>query len=287
MAIHTRWFVPAPGPDETLASVVARAAAFYGTSESSLWAGLHGEDLGDSGTPDHPSPAALQRMGLALGVPARSLRDHLLDPGPRWLKRDARRAFCPACWHEDHVAGRPFGYRRAWARVFTTRCAVHYLPLEYAHVLEAANGDWITEFVVNQQATAGVATRYPFGREGELLEWIDGMAQDLDHAFFGGNPWPSTWRLNRSTAEKRLIGSFRQQSLDSDVLSINRIMVTPALRRFVHARTALFASLRSPRWDDFQNLADPGARRAAVWLLGWQLVPNLPEGYCPLWPSDL
>jgi len=117
LAIHARWFVPAPGPDETLASVVARAAAFYGSSVSSLWAGLHGKDLRNSGTPDHPSPVALQRVGKALGVPATSLRDHLLDVSPRWLNQEARRAYCPACWHEDHVAGRPFAYRRAWAGV--------------------------------------------------------------------------------------------------------------------------------------------------------------------------
>ncbi|WP_354012161.1 TniQ family protein [Dyella japonica] len=286
VATGTRWFVPGPGPDETLWSVVGRAAAFYDTHANALWAGLHGEELDTSGTPDHPSAAALQRVGRALGVSAASLRDHLLDTGPRWLNREARRAFCPACWMEDHAAGRPFGYRRTWARVFATRCTMHNQPLQYAHALEGADTDWVTALVLSHQSEGRAATRRPSGSDGELLDWIDGLARALDDVYFNASPWPSIWLLDRFTAEQRLLESCRGQPVGSDALSIDRVMVPPTLRRFVHTRCALVAAMKTPRWDDLQSLADPGARRAAIWLLGWQLLPDLPERYCPLWPPD-
>jgi len=280
---RTRWFIPAPGPDETLASVIGRAAAFYGCTVSALWAELHGPHLESSGSLDHPTPHALQRLARALGAPAETLRNHLLVDGPRWLRLEARRAYCPACWLEDRVAGRPFGFRRDWARVLAMRCKKHDLPLLQSHAQERLDSDWLDELVLLHESAGDVADLHPLGEAGVLLRWIDAVGETLDRVLFDGEAWPREWRFDPHEAQRRLAASCNVETREWDDLSITRVMVPPALRRFVHTRCTSSGSSRPLHWEGVQAHGDPGFRRAALWLLGWQLVPHLPPSYCPCW----
>lgn len=282
----TRWFVAAPGPDETLSSVVGRAAAFYGGTVELLWVALHGAHVSTSGTPDHPSPEALQRMAHALGVAPLSLRDHRLDESPRWLTEPARRAYCPACWLEDMDAGRPLGYRRAWARVLGTHCVRHDRPLLCSHAPSGKDASWMEELVLQRAAMGDAASAYPDGETGKLLRWIDQLGTELDGALFAGASWPSVWRLDRHEVQRRLVTSCHADDGEGGYSSLSRVVVPPDLRRYIHTRNSQVTQSSRFDWEDLRSLGDPGIRRAALWLLGWQLVPGLPESWGPRWFLD-
>ena len=71
-----RWWIPPPAADETLRSVLERAAALYHWEPQMLWRALNGDNLESSGSIDQPSCHALVRLGQALGMPALGLRQH-------------------------------------------------------------------------------------------------------------------------------------------------------------------------------------------------------------------
>src|SRR5690606_17808087 len=66
-----RWWIPPPAPDETLRSVLERAAALYRWEPGELWRALNGQGARDAGTIDTPSSKGLMLLGRALGLPAR------------------------------------------------------------------------------------------------------------------------------------------------------------------------------------------------------------------------
>lgn len=127
--------IPLPRHDETITSVLDRAACAYATTREDFAeelvgrasrspVSLAGTDL-DTRPPRHLAEALAQALGVStdrimrLRIPASAW---LLDPS-------ARTAYCPSCFAEDSRAAGSVYMRRAWAYSFMTHCPRHKRPL--------------------------------------------------------------------------------------------------------------------------------------------------------------
>ncbi|MGH9436336.1 MAG: TniQ family protein [Terriglobia bacterium] len=78
---------------------------------------------------DQPPPRALQALAQASGLSAKALlKDHGITDGPGWLLPQARTAWCPQCFARD-ASWQPPYFRREWARAACTFCPEDGEPL--------------------------------------------------------------------------------------------------------------------------------------------------------------
>jgi|GEM_PF-4813681 len=127
-----RWWIQPPMLDESLRSVLNRAAALYGRTSAQLWASLNSDDPRPTGDVESPSSAALRRMATAIGMPASELLAHRQPDTPWLLAPHARNVCCPMCWDEDRARGEPCSIRRGWNRLLRTTYPQHGCPLRIA-----------------------------------------------------------------------------------------------------------------------------------------------------------
>ena len=272
MDTDIRWWVAPPAPDESIGSLVARAAALYESDPASVWRSLHDGEPVPLSEVDDPSPASLQRLAHALGTTPAELHRHRIEDGPAQLSPEARQSYCPVCRRLEAEAGGTLTQRCSWARVLRTMCAVHGVPLLMA-------------FVDNR------LVRHRYGLvppplcelEKAVLALIDRFALTLETSLFDGVPWPEGWRGDAARARALVLkASFNTDVLPAP-LAIANVCASPALGVFIHAPRHLAEPTRKADWEAFRHVADPAIRRAALWIAAWRCVPDLPEGLCPGW----
>lgn len=97
-AFTDRWWLAAPGHDESLRSLVERADRLYGKPppEGYAWqSNPYGEGAQHL---DAPTSRDLTRLARMLGTSPRHLYAHCLEDGPHLLEMIERRAYCPLCF---------------------------------------------------------------------------------------------------------------------------------------------------------------------------------------------
>lgn len=269
---NPRWWVSPPGPDESLRSLLARVADLYESEPGEVWSRLNAGDPQAAGEVDDPSCAALHRMAQALGVPGASLQAHRLHETPGLLAPAARAAMCPCCWAEDDAAGRPRSYRRAWAHVLRTVCPVHRVHLVIPR-------DRRQPDLAAAQAQQAALTP----DDEQILSLIERFGATLEAALCGGAAWPAEWQGSAVSARRALV----QVSLNPGGVRgppvIANVCPSPTLASLVHGPLHYRGPGEAADWEAFRRLADPCVRRAALWVVAWQVVPDLPELCSPGW----
>lgn len=269
---NLRWWVSPPGPDESLRSLLGRVADLYESEPGELWSRLNAGDPQAAGEVDDPSCAALHRMAQALGVPGASLQAHRLHETPGLLAPAARTAICPCCWAEDDAAARPRSYRRAWAHVLRTVCPVHRVHLVIPR--DRRQPDLAT-------AQAQQAALTP--DDLQILALIDRFGATLEAALCEGAAWPADWQGSAVSARQALVQvSFNPGGVRGPPVIAN-VCPSPTLASLVHGPLHHRGPGEAADWEAFRRLADPCVRRAALWVVAWQVVPHLKEFNSPGW----
>lgn len=267
-----RWWIFPPAPEETLRSILARAAALYQWEPQMLWRELNeGADEADSDV-DSPSCSALLRLARALGVSAARLRDHRVSNVPWRLEASARRAVCPVCWESGE--GRPEAQieLRSWTHVLRTQCPMHGVPL----CLPAGR----SHSGVRAHHVAALTTE-----DNAVLQLIERFGLVLERALFFGGPWPIEWRGSPKRVRQLLIDVTIPDEAAGYALIA---MVSPSSGLEAFVRNGRHLPFGTPRrdWERFRRIADPAIRRAALWIAGWMTIPDLPQSMAPGWDMD-
>lgn len=254
------WLIPGPGPDESLQSIVYRAAQTYGACPQELWSEF---DAGGRASPDDLHGPDLVRLARVVGVTPAQLHNHGLPDHPRWLAPDQRHAVCPACHGEDLAAGRPCGRRRRWANAFATLCAVHRTPL---------------------QLTSGVSCFAPAGPIAgchELpptLQRIEGFARAIEATLYDQVPWPKDWFGDAYLARGLVLAASLNLQPAPDFPIACAVIAPAEIDPWLSTSPHLHPALTGCPWDTFRRIADPAQRRRAFWFAGCLLVPELDSG---------
>ena len=270
--MNQRWWIRPPMPDESLSSVLSRAAALYECSPSQIWESLNRDDPKPAGDVDLPSYPALRRMAAAIGVPPSGLLAHRLRDAPWLLASQARTAYCQACWSEDHARGNPYSIRRGWTRALRTFCPNHGYPLRLAP---------------EHWAISSLSSPFQLPTftevERQILSLIESFGQALEGSLYSGQPWPNSWRANpQATRQLLLAFSFNVNEV-RDFPSTKFVQAPANLAEFIRGPLHLEDPVKKLRWDLFRGLADPAIRRAGLWATAWTVMPNCPAALSPGW----
>lgn len=259
-----RWWIAPPGPDESLRSILARAAAFYHCEPDELWAGLQAEK-GASDDVDDPNLHALRRMAQAIGVPSCTLHRLRVPDAPWRMVPEARSSYCPRCHAEARRADRPVCHQRAWTYVLRTRCPHHGVPLLPA---SSVRSRW-------DRTPTGLVAPAPGTPEHAVLEAIERFAAALERSLFFGVAWPEGWRGDARVARDRLLRLTCHTGKELAHVPLVNVMPSTSLAPFVHGPRHLVAPVRRWSWEAFRTIADPAIRRAALWVVARECVPGL------------
>lgn len=270
-ATPTRWWIPPPGPDESLRSTLNRAAVFYKRAPERLWESLNQHDSRTNGSIDAPSCIALRRMASALGVSARYLSEHREIDTPWRVPAALGRSYCPLCWNRDIADGHPLRMFRSWNNLLCTRCPKHNFPLSYAPT------DWATK-----DRPGGYPIPNLTARDWAILDLIETFGRALEQSLFFGAPWPEGWQDTPHAARAVLILVNWSQASIRDFAATNGVQPESdglwALVRGIRYRQEPPTRLC---WETFRSLTDPAHRRAALWLAAWEFIPGLPNELAP------
>lgn len=264
-AFTDRWWLAAPGHDESLRSLVERADRLYGKppKEGYAWQSRpHGE------RPHHldaPTSRELLRLARMLRTSPHRLHAHCLEDGPHLLEVSERRAFCPRCLQEDRSAGRPRTFRRAWARVLVVSCTEHDTPLHWAEPRLAAKVNFDLEPSQPEFAET----------DWEVLRLIDAFAQTLEACLWGDASWPKKWRGDPHAARALLIRCLSNLSWQRALLPVAHLWIPTSLASVIGFPSRRMPPLHGVPWETVQRVGRPAWRRAALWLVADQVIPGL------------
>lgn len=267
-----RWWIRPPMPDESLRSVLNRAAALYECTSLQLWASLNSDDLRPTGDIESPSCAALCRMAAAIGMPASELLAHRQPDAPWLLVPQARDIYCPKCWNEDRARGEPCFIRRGWSRLLRTACPQHGCPLRIAPE------QWARSLTSDPPPVPQFSQH-----EQRILDLIESFGQTLEQSLYFGESWPDDWGGNPQIARQLLLAVSFNVNVVSDFPLINYVQVSDHLTGFIRGTRHQYEPVRKLRWDSYREIADPALRRAGLWVTAWALMPGLPVELSPGW----
>lgn len=270
--VGLRWWIPGPGNDESLRSIVERAERLYGREGDAfrrrLWP--RATPLPKAETPlDTLSARELCELGRMIGVEPRALFAHRLADQPMLLKPTERRAYCPLCWAGDRSEGRPLVYRRAWAGVFSLRCTIHDAPLQWAspHLsMEAA-----VAVAAHPRTAAGV----------RILRFIESFAGQLEEALRGTAAWPRGWRGDAHAARALLMRCTVNLGCMPEHPPFGSLSAPPDLVDFVRPPARRIEPLSEAPWEQVRALGPPAWRRAALWMVSRYVMPSPKTGFLP------
>lgn len=271
-ATNQRWWIRPPMPDESLRSVLSRAAALYECSPEKIWERLNSDDKKPSGDIESPSCSALRRMATAIGIPSSHLLVHRQPDAPWLLAPHSRNVYCPMCWNEDRAKRAPFFIRRGWNGVFRTTCPNHGCPLRLAPAQWAAS-------LLTPSFQPPVFTQ----QEQQVLSLIESFGDALERSLYSGDPWPSRWRGSPQIARQLLLAVSFNVNEARDFPLTKCIHVSGNLTGFIRGPLHQQDPVKKLRWDLFRGLADPALRRAGLWATAWALMPERPNHLSPGW----
>ena len=257
-------------PDETLRSVVSRAAALYECPPKRLWECLNWDDPQLFGDIDSPPLHVLCRMATAMGLPVSELSAQRLPDAPWLLAPQADEVYCPLCWRDDQRRGDPLWIRRGWRRVLRTRCAVHQFPLLLC-----------PEQWANRPQTRGIRLPDLTDHEQRILELIASFGERLELSLYEGAPWPASLAGNPRVARQLLIAVSFNMNKVRDVPLTKCVQTSHSLATYVHGPLHHQDPVRKLRWDAYREIADPAIRRASLWVTAWELMRERPDELSP------
>lgn len=261
-----RWMIEHPFADESIESVFERAHhAYKGVALAREgWLVEMCCDLGmRSGT---LTSRAVVRIAQALGVRPTDLHRTILPDAPQLLSPAHRRAYCRACWVEDDRAGHPRYFRRAWAGALVFHCVTHNEPLRAgprpAQPLADVPLSWDRPVYA--------------AKELQVLTLVNDSADQLGRSLFNGAPWPRSWRLDPLRARNLLGRCVSNLLLHPSPCPAQWVWLSDSKESSVcEYRFERVGSTRGSVWEAYRQLGSPAARRAAVWLTAWIVVPKL------------
>jgi hypothetical protein len=271
-AFADRWWLAAPGPDESIRSLVERADRLYGKPPQNGYAWQDGGGGEASSQLDEPTSRELARLARMLGTSPRDLLSHRMKDGPHLLDLSERRAYCPQCVQEDRVAGRPRSFRRAWARVLVLSCADHSMPLHWAEPRLAT------------EVNFGLEPSLPILAEEdrEILRLIDTLAQTLEACLWRGASWPAGWRGSPHAARALLIRCLCNLAWERALPPVAQLWVPASLTSLIGFPQRHMAPLYGVPWEAVRRVGRPAWRRAGLWLVAGQVIPDIPKRCQPL-----
>lgn len=273
-----RYLIPTPGPDETLRSVLMRVADLYQWNPGRLWALLQEAQGGAHSTIDDPSSADMERLACRLAVGRGRLDRLRLADGDMLLAPEARCAYCPQCWREDDLAGRPRHFRRRWAGVFAIHCAQHGMPLFPWHPAHGRFAPGTHDDISMPELVWQATTAVPEALDalGALVDFADTVSACLS----GNGAWPVSWLGDARQARKLLTEVMAVDALGNPPLIVSA-QAPLSVRTLVHSGRALVDAGLKDGWRRLRQAGDPGVRRMALWLVGAWLVPTWPAHFQP------
>ena len=270
VARSQRWWIRPPMPDESLRSVLDRAADLYERPPQCIWDSLNRDDPKPSGDIEAPSCAALNRMAKAIGTAPSTLFAHRLPDAPWLLAPNARTIYCPLCWGQHRARGEPCATRRSWCRLLRTRCPDHCCPLRLAPER------WATQ------------TRCPLLElptftelERRVLDLIESFGGILERSLYCGAGWPSSLKGDPHTARLLLLAVSFNLNKVRDCPWTKCVYTTGNLESFVRGPLHQEEPVTELRWESFREIADPAIRRAGLWVTGWELMRERPLDLSP------
>ncbi|TPG04113.1 hypothetical protein EAH88_18565 [Rhodanobacter glycinis] len=266
-----RWWLAAPGEDESLGSLFERADRLYGEPPGGgyVWQDDPHED--QMASLDAPNSRELLRLARMLGIPPRLLHAHRLEDGPALLRPSARRAYCPQCLREDHTAGRPRAFRRSWARIFVLSCSAHGIPLQWAEPRLATIVD--CDLVSGFSALSSDAI--------EIVHLIDTFASTLEACLWRKQVWPPAWRGTPHAARALLICCLSNLIGQVTTPPAGQLWVPPTLTPLITFPARSLPPLHNGPWERIREVGRPAWRRAALWMTAWEVIRGLPERLRP------
>jgi len=270
-AFTDRWWLAAPGHDESLRSLVERADRLYGKPPPEGYAWQSRSPGEGAQHLDAPTSRELARLARMLGTSPRHLRAHCLEDGPHLLEVSERRAYCPQCLQEDRAAGRPRTFRRAWARVMVVSCPEHSTPLRWAEPRLAAE----VNFALDPSPQAFTE------EDWEVLRLIERFARTLEACLWGDGLWPGGWRGNPLAARALLIRCLSNLCWQPASPPIAQLWVPSSIASVIGFPLHPMPPLCGVPWEAVRRTGRPAWRRAALWLVAAQVIPGLPERWRP------
>lgn len=268
---YTRWWIAAPGEDESIRSVVGRACEQY------RWVGSFGDRLTQRRC-TMPERRSLENCGARdiraladrLGMAPRTLFAHRTVDEAGFVCAPGYGVYCPRCWQCADRGGRPRTFRRACQSLFQLSCPVHpTVPLRQAIL------------TLRQRQPVGNERR-PTARARECLEWVDHFAARLRACLFDRAPWPAHW-CGDANAAKVLLSACVSNLTDTRGYSLlHNVMVPVHLSMWLARPSGRLEPLRGDAWSALREILDPKARRLAFWFIGWLTVSDMP---IDLWPE--
>lgn len=265
-----RWWIRPPMPDETLRSIIKRAAALYECPPKRLWECLNWDDPQPYGGIDSPALRVLRRMAIAMGLPPSDLSAQRLPDAPWLLAPQADEVYCPLCWTDDRRRGDPLWFRRGWRRVLRTRCAVHGFPLLLCPE-QWTSWPQVREFQL-PDLTA---------HEQRILELIASFGESLERSLYEGAPWPANLAGNPHAARQLLIAVSFNMNKVRDIPLTKCIQTSGNLAMYVHGPSHRQEPVKKLRWDGYREIADPAIRRAGLWIAAWELMRERSDELSP------
>lgn len=264
----TRWWVAPPGPDETLASLLARAATLYDCNGEALWNDLAVPGAPSLGPIDAPTTFGLCRLGDVIGLPPANLLRHRVPDAPWRLAPAARQAVCPECMAEDAAAGRTITFRAGWTRAFVPVCPHHKTPL----CLPNARGS----------ARAPVESPAPTDADHALVNLIHDFGTTLEQCLHFDASWPTGWKGTAIRARTLVLRACFPERVGASA-PCSSVMPSRGIAPWVHGPRHELLPATKNEWEAFRSVADPAVRRAAMWCAAWLTIPYLPDAWRPGW----
>lgn len=282
MRLHgtdVRVSIDAPAADETISSVLDRAAAFWRVERLTLAAEL-GFGAGDEDL-DAPSKRSRHALANATGFSIDVLNGLEISSGPDWLHSECRSAYCPRCWKEDVQQGRSPYFRRTWASCAALSCTNHACLL-YAWETDRTgrrrpppqreqsnrSGTLWLEDLIHAESS----------KELRSLDSLAAFASRAQSAFQERTPWPTNWRGCVATGRSLMNLLAKNPSPYPERLAMDRLVPDCGDFRWFAGHSRAAEPIHALNIEPIAQIGSPALRRTAWWLTARTLVP----GWAPM-----
>jgi hypothetical protein len=117
----------------------------------------------------------------------------------------------------------------------------------------------------------------------ETLELIERFGAALEASLFESTLWPADWQGSPRSAREWLTRVTFDPGATRGPPLIANVSAPPALAGFIRGPRHYRELRGADGWEAFRHLVDPCERRAAIWLVAWQMMPAVPVSYSPGW----
>lgn len=256
-----------PASDETISSVLDRAANFWGIDRPSLLAAVGASSCGEDD--DAPSPITLGAIAEMTGFPPASLAPLTVPDSAQQLQTGHRGGYCPRCWADDVAQQREPYFRRSWASCAALACDLHGNLL---YAWEVDNGGLRRPPPVMRYPDEGIwlsdLAHAASAINACLLKPLLAFARHANAALNDAAAWPIEWRGTPETGRALIRLLTNNPAPYSEHLAMDRLVPEgPDARWFSGHRRASKGGVVDSPVTPLHQMADPAIRRTLWWLL--------------------